>query len=250
MRCHFDRAPVDTPALLPALYPAGEFRSRFRSTVPLLSLVQHHKALLREILGACGLGGDIDLHFEFKVRSPRGQGKASQTDLMVMTAAGCMAVEAKWTEPPYDTVAAWLGDSPTDNRLEVVRGWLDLIGSRIGTTPPLDAVRAITYQTIHRAASACHAGPAARLAYLQFLSPDHKHILQHRRADLTALHDALGRPLDFPMLAVGLAIAPTQAFIELSAHRHDSEEMEHAVKQALPVMPLFTFGEWQVHRLP
>jgi hypothetical protein len=251
MRCHFNQALVENPAALPALYPIGEFRSRSRSTVPLLSLVMHHQAVLRGILGACGLEGDIDLAFEFQVRSPRGDGNPSHTDLMVRTATACMAVEAKWTEPPYPTVGRWLGKAPTSNRLNVLGGWLDLIGRRTGSVPSIDAVEAITYQTIHRAASVCHVDGMPRLAYLQFLSADQRGaaILEHRRADLSALCEALGHPPGFPVFVIELAIEPTPAFAALAILKHDSTEMEDAVKQALPATPLFTFGTWRLHQL-
>jgi hypothetical protein len=84
----------------------------------------------------------------------------------------CLAVEAKWTEPPYETVQDWLkkdkSKSDPSNREEVLSGWLGLL------TPDVIASSFFNceYQMIHRAASAraAAANTAKRpsLAYFKF----------------------------------------------------------------------------------
>jgi hypothetical protein len=48
------------------------------------------------------------LHFEFTVEPLRGRGTPSYTDLMVQSESLCLAIEAKWTEPIYNSVSSWL----------------------------------------------------------------------------------------------------------------------------------------------
>src|SRR5262249_12519814 len=132
-RTYFNQTQVHNLKDLVDRYGSDEFASPFRSTAPPLSLIRDGQPMLEEILARCGFAERSTLHFEFQVAPPKGQGKASHTDLMVCTQTGCMAVEAKWTEPPYETVDEWLkgssqpGDEGRDNRREVLSGWLSLL---------------------------------------------------------------------------------------------------------------------------
>ena len=54
---------------------------------------------------------DLTLSFEHCVNVQKGVGKPSQTDLMLFVNGTCIAVEAKYTEPRYDTVKKWKEDS-------------------------------------------------------------------------------------------------------------------------------------------
>ena len=98
-RIYFDRDLVPDLVALIARYPAGEFESPYRSTIPLLSLMRDGQAVVQDVLVACGFAPNPDLHFEFTVPPKKGKGKPSHTDLMVCAGPVCMAVEAKWTEP-------------------------------------------------------------------------------------------------------------------------------------------------------
>lgn len=112
-RIYFNRTPVvGVPALL-ASYPSDEFASRFRSTVPLLGLASAGSRPLHEVLTRCGFSEQANLHFEYQVRPAAGKGKASHTDLMVIEGPSAMAVEAKWTEPPSQSVRDWLAMNPS-----------------------------------------------------------------------------------------------------------------------------------------
>jgi hypothetical protein len=105
VKLHFNkRFLTDLDALIKK-YPEREFESPYRSTVPLLSLMKHGGDTWAAILGELGMSGQADLHVEFTVSSPKGRGKASHTDLMLRDADRVQAVEAKWGEPQYETVA-------------------------------------------------------------------------------------------------------------------------------------------------
>jgi hypothetical protein len=58
---------------------------------------------------------------------------------MLQSESRCLAIEAKWTEPAYETVSKWRGDKsqednvpqdrnePPTNREQVLGGWLELL---------------------------------------------------------------------------------------------------------------------------
>src|SRR5258706_7377560 len=175
---HFDRKPVHDFAELLHSYSGDEFDSSHRSTVPLLALVRDKQSTLQEILAACQVPMPVDFHFEFKVDPSKGRGKPSHTDLMVISEPVCIAIEAKWTEPPYENVGSWLSKgADKTNRRGVLEGWLALLSPH-GTPLSSNEVDDCEYQMLHRAASACATASsyAARkrpmLAYFKFTSPN------------------------------------------------------------------------------
>jgi hypothetical protein len=66
---------------------------------------------------------------------------------------GCIAIEAKRCEPPYETVGKWVGKS--NNRKLVLEGWFELINNHVKSEIGLKEVFDLPYQLIHRVASAC-----------------------------------------------------------------------------------------------
>lgn len=127
--------------------------------------------LLGQCFGTEGLEeefGNAELFFEYPVPVGKGRGKASMTDLMIITDKHAIAVEAKWTEckEPYEpTIKDWLDENQEtkDNRENVLNSWIEYINryfekqdSSIGE---IDADKiadtAIPYQLLHRIASAC-----------------------------------------------------------------------------------------------
>lgn len=249
---YFDRHRVSDIKALIAQYPSGEFESPFRSTVPLLSLIRDGQTILLEVLAECGFPKASQLHFEFTVSPPLGRGKASHTDLMVCADPFCMAIEAKWTEPPYESVRDWLGPDPTDNRQNVISGWLSII--QRFTTRRLfpDDVASVTYQTVHRAASACASAERPQLSYLQFVSGGYgdAYMREKRIADLDRLRDVLGRPDGFPFRLIEIEIESTPAFNQLAALPKGDIQTSTAVQHALSSSALFVFKKVQLHQVP
>ena len=184
-------------------YPDKEFNSPWRSTIPLVEFWRSPEKRVRELSHSLGLvvPTSVRLGFEHTVSPPRGRGKASHTDVMVASSQFVLAIEAKWTEPRYEVVGDWLGDST--NRAEVLRGWCDLLQQR--TTDRVDAndLATLPYQMVHRAASACdEAGPESNcwLVYMVFNAEGNS--LRDCRADLRGLRQALG-----PGSSLGIALA-------------------------------------------
>ena len=91
------------------------------------------------------LSAGSELYFEYGVSVPIrfGRGKASMTDLMIISNQHAIAVEAKYTEVTkrYESIKSWLNKNPqdnNDNKIKVLIGWLKYIFDADGfTTNPL-----------------------------------------------------------------------------------------------------------------
>jgi hypothetical protein len=234
-----------------AHYPRGEFESPFRSTVPLLSLLRDGQTILQEVLAGCGFPQNPDLHFEFKVPPPLGEGKASHTDLMAIGGSLSMAVEAKWTEPLSQSVKDWLGPQPTKNRQDVLAGWLSLLKPHAARPVAEADVSLVSYQVLHRAASACATAEQPQLSYLQFVSRQYGNatVCQERINDLNRLRSALGASDRFPFRLIEIGIEPTPTFEHLATLPKGSAETALAVQGALDSNALFTFKAKRTHML-
>ena len=110
-------------------YKISEFSSPRRSTIPSLIYWKNLKQRIHEFFGYINVAvpSSVNACFEYTVPVQNGKGKASHTDLMLLSKEHVVAIEAKYTEPPYDSVQKWLGDPPSKNRLKVLDGWLGLI---------------------------------------------------------------------------------------------------------------------------
>lgn len=185
---YFNQDGVSDIAALIARYEPKELASPYRSTVPLLALLKESGAALA-LLEALGVGSDAQLYCEYTVDPPRGRGRASHTDLMIIDSNTCWAIEAKWTEPRYPTVAKWIEESTAGsrrrNRYKVAQGWVELISSRIADSTRIESclrrsdeeiehghvaadITPVVYQMLHRAASACATSNRPALVYLLF----------------------------------------------------------------------------------
>jgi len=239
-----------------ARYSAKEFASPTRSTVPLLDALQQSPTpnFFNKLLSEAGMDVAVaDLRLEYQVKAGRGRGKASHTDLMA-TQSGppprSLAIEAKWTEPRYETVAKWLGGGTSpENRREVLHGWLKQITPYTKSEIRPDQCEGLVYQMVHRAASAvaaCKAGGHPSIAYLVFhderTGTPH---LDDYRADLCRLRSAIGNKERFPFFLTSVSIHPTDAFRELEGLKKGCSETSIAVRRALASgsPPLFDFSE-------
>ena len=121
---------------LVASYSPSEFDSPRRSTVLLLDFWRSFGAAVKEFGKLLCLDDSFQslLHFEYTVPVQAGRGKVSQTDLMLINKNSAFALEAKYKENPYPSVSNWLQISNTQNRNEVLGGWLTLIHSRTGVS--------------------------------------------------------------------------------------------------------------------
>jgi hypothetical protein len=188
-------------------YGAWELQSPARSTVFLLAYWNRDVAL-QEFGDRIGheFRGLVKLFFEHPVSVKAGKGKPSFTDLFILSDECSIAIEAKHSEPPYPIVSEWLnldkqGNSsdsmaaseipaPT-NRLAVLQGWLDAINEKLKSTLDVEGVRGLTYQLLHRTASACEGEGVFKAVVYQCFDPTAEHRKYYRR-ELKALRDLIG----------------------------------------------------------
>lgn len=132
---------------------------------------------------------NAELCFEYPVpvhKDCEGKGKASMTDLMIITDHHAIALEAKWKEcgKAYPSISKW--ETPNggtnDNRTKVRDGWLQYINTYLKDrgfaeiSPKKEDYKIIPYQMLHRIASACavakEKGKKAVVIYQLFYSSD------------------------------------------------------------------------------
>jgi hypothetical protein len=151
-------------------YGEAELQSPLRSTVPLLAFWRDPSIALTRLSGALGetLSNPVELLFEYQVPVRGGRGKASHTDLMVRTPTQAVAIEAKYTEPAYESVSAWRRKARGGrNRDAVLEGWLKSINATLGCNLTIENAKDSTYQLIHRTASACEWSAVTRIVAYQ-----------------------------------------------------------------------------------
>ena len=140
----------------------GEFQNLTRSTLPVLAYWLDDPTRLSALCRETGLSDDPNARvcFEYPVGSGAG-GKPSFTDAMVLGESWAIAVEGKWHEPGYESVAAWRehGRDP-DHRQSVVDRWASYIRpfSRLQGERWAPNWDECVYQMLHRTASACSMG--------------------------------------------------------------------------------------------
>lgn len=124
------------------------------------------KALLKTCVGNSFNVEDVEkLLFEYPVpvnKEPKCKGKASMTDLMIISKSHAIAIEAKWTEckEKYESISEWKKEGKDEtNRNNVLKGWIKYINafvkSEVLETENLGEYAKIPYQLLHRIASAC-----------------------------------------------------------------------------------------------
>jgi hypothetical protein len=247
-----DTMPMRSPADLISGFGDDALASPFRSTVPLLALVKDDWATFAKLLSLCNVGGSVSVAFERTVPSPQGEGRPSHTDAMVLSDKRALAIEAKWTEPRYETVAARLSRKDSDSRdsKEFVGGWLELLQPHATKALYLDDFSTCVYQVVHRAASACALGRAPSLAYLHFVPATKGAATSEQYLnDLSQVHALLGSPADFPFYFIELSMQPTKAFQAIEHLKKGDAKTGRMVRSALLASALFTFGEPSVRQI-
>lgn len=228
-------------------YGDDEFDSPFRSTVASLSYWRQAEGRLPAFaaLLRISLGDASELHFEYQVPVQRGEGKPSCTDLMILSGATSVAVEAKSTEPRYETAKSWLGGKTEGNRADVLDGWLSLLNKAAETPLARDKVENLPYQLIHRAASACHPDAANRWLVYHVFSSTPK-AAEKYQGDLKELSSLL-HPARLQVRLLWSELEPSAGCSELFNRWNKGERQLRAeVKQGLKAHDLFACGRQQV----
>ena len=214
-----------------------------RSTVPLVDYWRVPEQRLRDLWEQFGVTGPnhAKMHFEHAVPVQRGRGNSSYTDLMILAEDIAVAIEAKFTEPRYESVGTWLGRALTPNRRDVLEGWLRAIEAVAETSIPCDAVTHLPYQLIHRTASVCCVSRRKRLVVYQvFGDPPAAHYAE----DLGRLAAAIDVRDRITFLVLWCPFRPTDAYARLET-RWDAGErsLGNDVREALVAGPLLDFRQ-------
>lgn len=84
------------------LYPKREFKSPYRSTIPLIILSENNNYFTKFVDDT---ESNTEMIYEFGTPVRKGSGFPSCTDLMIKTDRNCLAIEAKRKESKYKTVS-------------------------------------------------------------------------------------------------------------------------------------------------
>lgn len=232
-------------------------QSPYRSTVPLLSLIEHCQPQWQSLLDLWALPKNSAVHFEYCVASPKPGGNPSKTDALLISDSTVCAIEAKWTESRYATVANRISKPESDGAdpRHTVDGWLNYIQPFATKDLRVDGFLNVVYQVLHRAASACAVATdhqcLPELVYLHFHpSPlPSTATTDQYISDLRHLRELLGDPAEFGLSVVEMRLEATASFKSIKNLDKRSPETAVQVKAALCNGPLFTFGRPIITRI-
>jgi len=201
--------PVKDFQELVSKYPKSEFDSPYRSTIPFLIYWKNTKEQLISLsqLLEIEFVSEMTLGFEFCVPPQRGNGRSSQTDLMIFSEKNAIAIEAKYTEPPYEDVQSWMGDSL--NKIAVLEGWLDLLNSISDTRQiEIQDILSLPYQLVHRCASVCSLAVQQRVLLYQCFDLDQEKI-EYYKLHLFSLKRLLSTSMEIFLFNVPMIKSPS-----------------------------------------
>jgi hypothetical protein len=150
---------------------SGTSYKTFRtSSIPLVQFWENTEIRLKELLEKVGINPEITaLCFEYPIKPKKGTGKASMTDLMILSDECKIAIEAKFTEyakSKPELIKKW-NNGRTENKNLVLQYWKDLI-EPFSNGLDDEALLNIEYQFFHRTASACKDTTRAIVVYQVF----------------------------------------------------------------------------------
>ena len=170
---------------------------------------------------------------------------------MIISEFAVWAVEAKWTEPRYETVAKRISKPEADgvDPKITVEGWLQHFRPFTSRDLKIDDFQNVVYQTLHRAASACAVATAHKLrpelVYLHFHPSPRKDSATTEQyvSDLTDLHNILGgNPADLTFRVIEMPLMHNQWFETIKDLNKSSPATSKLVLEALCEQSLFNFG--------
>lgn len=258
-RIYYDKTPTDSVDSLLSKFKGKALQSPMRSTVPLLDMALHAQSHLASIVEKCGAAPESELRFEYEASSGSKSARPSQTDLMVLGNSRAVAVEAKWTEPRYESVARRLlrrtelrKKYPSVESLALdrehqeaeVRAWLSRLQPLAYESLTTAGMADVVYQMIHRAASAVATGLSPSLLYLHFEDTEIRYGASTGtyKTDLADLHKKLGRPSGFRFYVATQPIQRTAAFRTIEGLSRTQSSTRAAVREAIKAGPLFIYG--------
>ena len=242
--------PINDFKSLVESYKISEFSSPARSTVPLLIYWKNIEKRVREFYDYININvpNSVKACFEYTVPVQSGKGKASHTDLMLLSQKHVVTIEAKYTEPRYDSVQKWLGHPPSENKNQVLGGWLELIKRVTGIKLSPDVVFGSAYQLIHRTASACYPNAKNRFVVYQCFDLN-AHKKSYYKEQLFKLSDLLSSSNNLRFYLLNFPIIKSEAYMELeSLWKGGQRRLEFPVKKGILKGTLKDFGNPEIFK--
>jgi hypothetical protein len=160
---------------------------------------------------------------------------------MILEDDVAVAIEAKFTEPRYESIETWLAAARSTNRGEVLEGWIRAIEAGSGATVEREVVRELPYQLIHRTASVCCVSRRKRVVVYQVFGDSSG---PYYAEDLRQLAAAMPDGNGVSFYVVASAFQPTTTYALLAARWDAGErDMGADVRDALVAGPLLEFAE-------
>ena len=239
---------VDSVMAVTSKYPRDEFQSPERSTVPSLAFWMDTAERVIDLSARLhvAIPDECTVEFEYQVVPPAGKGKQSHTDVMLWWESTCVGVEVKYTEPPYEAVSKWLRrGSNQSNRLKVLGGWCDLIGTVTGTPCSPASLEKETYQMVHRIASVCSRPERKKHVLYQVFNPKPE-VIAYYRQELSRLKQVLsiGSAIGLHIAAVPIQSLPIHRAL-VSEWKKTGESCATEVISGLVTRDLMSFGQMQ-----
>ena len=159
---------------------SGTSYNTFRtSSIPLVQFWKNTKERLNELVDFIKLNPiETTLCFEYPTKPKKGSGKASMTDLMILSDKCKIAIEAKFTEYEKgkpEIIKEWNKDN-SENKKLVLQYWKDLIDP-FSNGMDDETLLNVEYQFFHRTASACKDSKRAIIVYQVFYDDETKKYL-------------------------------------------------------------------------
>lgn len=203
----------------------SEFKSHTRSTVPFLQFWRNPESRFKELAShlKIEMSESTIFDFEHKVSTVLGRGKASHTDLKIISDNFSITIEAKYLEGRYDTCKKWLNDTKNpENKKLVLEGWIKLLNNASEKKFGIDDVKELPYQVIHRAASACHNPKDKQVLIYQLFDSDEKKRNMYLN-DLKRLTELLGNNSKLNVYFLDCLIEKTRTWTHLTKKWKDGE---------------------------
>jgi len=265
-RIYYNKTPIVSVDSLLSNFKGKALQSPMRSTVPLLDMALHAQSHLTSVVGNCGAEPESELRFEYEASSGSGSARPSHTDIMVLGSSRAVAVEAKWTEPPYENVAIRLlrrtklrekdlsAEALALDRAHQeaeVGSWLRILQPIAYESLTTASVAGVVYQMIHRAASAIATGLSPSLLYLHFDDKETQlgATSEIYKADLARLYQKLGRPSGFRFYVATQPIQRTAVFRTIEGLNRTLSSTCSAVREAIKAGPLFIYGPADIEQV-
>jgi hypothetical protein len=256
---YYNRTPVDSIESLLSNFKGKTLQSPTRSTVPLLDMTIHAPSNLGSIVERCGAEKESELCFEYEVSSGSKSARPSQTDLMVLGKSAAVAVEAKWTEAAYESIAVRLARRTKLRKNDLsaealamdrkhqeaeVGAWLRKLQPLVIEPLTTIGMADVVYQVIHRAASVICTGLSPSLLYLHFHDAEVRSGANASiyKMDLGRLYKMLGRPCGFRFFVATQPIERTAVFRTIEGLSRTQFSTRAAVCEAIKAGPLFNYG--------